>query len=78
MFPLLALCAKRTQSATAFCAEHDVTPAQLSHWRRKCREVFMEITPSPQAPVEVRYPGGVCIRFPGPVSASYLAELVGL
>ena len=83
MYPLLELYAKRTQSAADFCAEHGVSPWQLSYWRRKQREesatdgAFVEIAPSgTQVPVEVIYPNGVRVSFAAAPAAAYLAQLV--
>ena len=86
MYPLMELYEKHTQTATAFCAEHGLSQAQLGYWLRKYRAeatrveggTFLEITPPlsvGQAQVEVTYPSGIRMRFFAPVSASYLATL---
>lgn len=74
-------------TATAYCKKHKLPQATFYYWRHKLSQAdksarvrFQEIqlTPGTSIPIiSIEFGQGATIRIEGPISASFLRELVG-
>ena len=86
MFPLVEQYFQGSKCVRAFCAEHSISAAQLTYWRRKYRAeadreraAFVESgasLPGERPLMEVVYPGGVRLRLFFSASSAFLLPLV--
>ena len=84
IYPLVERYLQGSTRVRAFCAEHGISAAQLTYWRRKYQaedgggalEEIEAPTSEGQPLMEVTYPGGVRLRLYTPVSSAFLLPLL--
>ena len=82
MYPLIERYLEGGQTQKAFSESHNISLAVLNYWISKYRRAgdsqspFIEIKTPVGAFAEISFANGAQVRLLGPVSASYLLDLV--